>query len=457
MTTRLNEFLFCLAGLAAVCNIPAAAASAPNLACHAGAYRLKDGSAVVISPSGEEALRYRFLDGRSGRLYPVDDGDFESGPGWSGREPVIARASLKDCNAPSITFQRENGPVSTGTRVPQRVVPITIPAGDISLYGQLHLPAQRKPKAVVVLQYGSGPDAATVHNYVQHLLPLNDIAVVVFDKRGTGRSTGSLSAHAGQLADDMVAVLSVVRRMPEVKGLPIGVMGESQGGWVVPLVATKAPVDFVVVSYGLAVSMAEEDRQEILQGLAARGEGPAVVARAEAVHKITHKVVVSRFTEGLDELAQVKAAYGAEEWFKSLGGDFTDALTHTPAESMDAVREVLSIPYDIDYDPKPVIASVEVPMLWVLAGRDTEAPSKTTFAVLRELQDSGTPIDIAVFPNADHGIIEFAGLGPDAELAGRTSPGYFELLSDWIVTRRLDRPHGAAIQTPRASPQHTER
>ncbi len=118
---------------------------------------------------------------------------------------------------------------------------------------------------------------------------------------------------------------------------------------------------------------------------------------------------------------------------------------------MDAVREILSIPSDIDYDPKPVIARVQVPMLWILAGRDTEAPSKTTLAILQELEASGTPIDIAVFPNADHGIIEFAGPEPNAELAGRTSPGYFELLSDWIVTRRLDRPHGAAVQMPRTS------
>jgi len=364
---------------------------------------------------------------------------------------VIVRASFNDCAGRSITFQPENSPVLTGTRIAQRIVPITIRAGDVSLDGQLHLPARRKPKAVVVLHYGSGPDAATIHNYVQHLLPLNDIAVFVYDKRGTGRSTGSLSAHAGQLADDMVAVVNAVRERSEVKRLPIGVMGESQGGWVVPLVATKTPLDFVVVSYGLAVSMAEEDHEEILQGLEARGEGPEVIARAEAVRKITHKVVVSRLTEGLDELAKIKADWGNEEWFKSLGGDFTDALTHTPEESMDSVRQFLTMPYDIDYDPKPIIASVKVPMLWVLAGRDTEAPSKNTFAILRELQKSGTPIDIALFPNADHGIIEFAAAAPNDEPANRTSPGYFELLADWIVTRRLDRPHGAAIQTPRTS------
>jgi dienelactone hydrolase len=450
MIERRKGLLIALAGWLTLFAASAWAAGVPKFACHAGAYRLQDGRRFVIQPLDDDVLRYRFLDGHSGRLFPTGDGEFESGPGWSGREPVILRVALGDCAARSITWRPENGPVLTGTRIAQRVVPFTVAAGEVSLYAELHMPAKSKPRAVVILQYGSGYDAATVYNYVQHLLPLDNIAVVVFDKRGTGRSTGSLTAHIGQLADDMVPVVNAVRRMPEVKGLPLGLMGESQGGWVVPLVATKTPVDFVVVSYGLAISMAEEDHQEMLQGLEWRGAGPAEIAQAEAVRKITHKIVVSRLTEGLDELEQIKAAHGNEDWFKALRGDFTDALTHTPPEQMDAVRKFLTIPYDIDYDPKPVIARVKAPMLWVLAGRDTEAPSKTTIAILRDLQGKGTPIDLVVFPNADHGIIEFAGDKPDSALADHTSPGYFELLADWIVTRRLDRPHGAAVQTPRS-------
>lgn len=451
MKRRPMGFLFGVIALAASCNVLASEIYTPEFYCHSGAYRLKDGSQFVIQPGDEESLRYRFIDGRSGRLYPIGEGKFESGPGWSGRESGSIRATFKDCKGRSISFTKDTGQTLTGTRVLNRIVPMTVQAGDVSLYGELHLPAKGKPQAVVVLQFGSGFDAGTVHNYVQHLLPLEGIAAVVFDKRGTGRSTGSLTAHAGQLAADMIAVVDATRKRPEVKGVPIGVMGESQGGWVVPIVATKRPVDFVIVSYGLAVSMAEEDHEEVLQGLQARGASPEIIARADEVRKITHKVIVSGLKEGLDELEAVKARYGNEDWFKTLGGDFTDPLTHIPMDSMPPLlRKLLTIPYDIDYDPKPVIASVKVPSLWILAGRDTEAPSQTTFNILRELQGRGTPIDIAVFPDADHGIIEYASPAADADLAGRTSPGYHELLLDWIKTRKLDKPHGAAVQTPRS-------
>ena len=87
----------------------------------------------------------------------------------------------------------------------------------------------------------------------------------------------------------------------------------------------------------------------------------------------------------------------------------------------------------------------------MLAGLDTEAPSATSLEILRRLQDQGARIDIAVFPNADHGIIEVADL-KTGDLAGTHAPGYFDLLGDWIVKRRLDQSFGEAVNYPRTSP-----
>jgi hypothetical protein len=48
-----------------------------------------------------------------------------------------------------------------------------------------------------------------------------------------------------------------------------------------------------------------------------------------------------------------------------------------------------------------------------------------------------------VFPNAEHGIIERQDGGPS--LAGRHSPGYLELLSEWIRSRTLTGPYGLGV------------
>jgi dienelactone hydrolase len=420
--------------------------------CHIGAYQLDGGSHVIISSAIGDKLRYRLTDGRSGELYPDGQSRFVSGAGWSEREPVTVRVQFGECAQGRIRLSMD-GKNLRGTRVTHRVIPLEFTSRDgTPLYGELHLPQRNRPQAIVVSQFGSGPYSAVHVNYVQHLLPLHDIGAVVFDKRGTGRSKGKLTIEFDVLADDVVAAVEQIRDMPQTAGVPIGVMGESQGGWVVPLVATKAPVDFVIVSFGMAISPLEENRQEVMNDL--RGEGfddPAVLARAQEVVDVTNRIMISRFNEGLDELQALQERYGKEPWFEALGGDWTSVMAHASPARLQEIKPWLTIAGDITYDPLPTLCKVAVPSLWVLGAKDTEAPSDTTLAILSELQAQGKPIDIAVFPNADHQIIEVAS-GSSArtrKLQGRHSPGYFELLVDWTSKRALDTRYGSATLMPR--------
>lgn len=405
----------------------------PGGRCQTGAYELSDGSKFVIQPSDEQNLRYRFPDGTSGKLYPVAAG-YESGEGWSVREPVTLRVA---CNGEEVRFHRQDAAALTGRKIALPTTPITVERAEGSLYGELVAPLKNKPRAVVVLQYGSGRDSAVTDNFLQHLLPLDDIAVFVFDKAGTGRSTGQFSMHIGMLADDLAAAVRAVREQPGVKGVPVGVMGESQGGWVAPVAATKVPVDFVVVSYGLAVPMTGEDSEEMAQSLRAKGHGAAVLAKGQEIHRATTRVFVSRFTEGLDEVERLQSAYGNEPWFKDIGGDYSTLLMTTPAGELMKWKEYFNHPYDIEYDTLPAISSIKVPQLWVLAADDTEAPIDGTLTRLQELKAKGVPLEIKVFPGADHGMIAVRS-GPEGpQPIGRTAKGYFELLGTWIGGRTV--------------------
>lgn len=426
---------FALTAIAALVILPGPAdaeEAPPGGACHFGAYRLADGTSLIIDSSDEPNLRYRRMDGVSGKLFRVSEGQYEGGMGWAVREPVAVRARFGACSDGRLTIQQGAEPEAEARRVALPTYPVTFLSGAERLYGELVLPAEGPPKAIVVLQYGSGRESAVYNNYVQHLLPLKGVAVFVFDKRGTGRSTGGYSADFPALADDMAAAIDAVRARPEVAGVPLGVMGESQGGWVAPLAADRRHVDFVVVSYGLAVSPIEEDRSEVAQSV--RAFGPAALARAEALHDAATRVITSRFREGLPELERLKALNAGEPWIANLGGDYTGLLVATPAADIDKVRMAFDFPIDFTYEPGPVLAGLRTPSLWVLAGRDTEAPHEGTLAVLRKLQAQGSPVDIAIFPEADHGMIE--------REKGRISPGYYDLLADWIASRRLTRAYG---------------
>jgi len=400
--------------------------------CHTGAYALSDGSKFVVQPSDADNLRYRFLDGTTGRLYRVTENSYESGDGWAVREPVTLRVEFTGCDESTVRMDRGSSPALQGHKINLPKTPISFDSGSLRLYGELVMPVEEQPRAVVVLQYGSGRDSAVVNNYVQYLLPLRGIAVFVFDKRGTGRSTGDYSIDITPLARDLAAAVDAVRTQSGLNSIPLGLMGESQGGWVAPLAATMTPVDFVIASYGLAVSMLEEDRLEVAQSLRMSGYDADVLAKGEQLHRAAAKVMMSRFSEGLVELERLKAAYRSEPWFEKIGGDFTSPLTATPAERMSEMQALFDFPYDLAYEPLPILKALETPQLWILAGDDTEAPHEPTLAVLRQLESQGAPIEVAVFPDAEHGMIAVEQ-GPEGRtLAGRTAEGYFELLFDWI-------------------------
>lgn len=434
----MTRTIFSLLAFATLTQPVAANEAAPPGACHAGAYRMSDGSYRVITPSDAPNLRYRALSGESGKLYPTGDRRYESGRGWSVLEPVALDVLFRSCDDGAIQFRREGGATLDGHKVSLPVTPIRFESEDVTLYGELVVPAGRAPRALMVLQYGGGRDSAVTYNFLQYLLPLKEIAVFVFDKRGTGRSTGSYSIHIGMLARDLTAAVRAVRGQDGLKGVPLGLMGESQGGWVVPLAATmlaagEEPVDFVVVSYGLAVSMLEEDRSEVAQSLRAGGYGTNVLASGEELHRAAARVMLSRFDAGLDELERLKSAYRDEPWFDDVGGDFTSVLVSTPAERMAEVQALFDFPYDLAYEPVPTIRKVAVPQLWILAGKDTEAPHEATLANLRELQAAGSAIKVVVYPNAEHGMIAVEEGADGPKLAGHYAEGYFEKLIDWIL------------------------
>ena len=444
---RFFSGLLCTVALVLAAAVPVVAraeAETPLQACYSGAYRFADGGFVVISPSDEGALRYRMSDGRIGRVYPDDDKHFHGGPGWASREPRIADAAFDGCSSDRLQFKLQGGPSGVATRVQVTRKTGTFSSIGNTLYGELFAPA--KPQALVVLVFGSGQDSAVTFNYVQHLLPLYDIAVFVYDKRGTGKSTGRFTVDFSELADDALAAVDYSRKLLNMPGVPVGLMGESQGGWIAPLAAVRAPADFVVVSYGLAISPLDEDRNEVFDEMTAKGYDDSVMAKTRELTSITGRIMLSRFTDGLDDLRKFKAAHAGEKWLNDAEGDFTGPLLRSPDDKFTELRAALGFDAILDYDAQAALRRVRVPMLWVVAGKDTEAPSRPTLEFLRALQPAPPPLDIAVFPNADHGILEEGE--QNGQPYARNAAGYFDLLAHWIRTRNLTGKFGTAILQP---------
>ncbi len=369
-------------------------------------------------------------------MYPDDERHFHGGPGWAAREPRIAEAVFDGCPGKRIEFRLKDGPSGIAQRVAVTRTPTTFTSIGNTLYGELFAP--EKPQALVVMVFGSGQDSAVAYSYVQHLLSYYGIAAFVYDKRGTGKSTGRFTVDFSELADDAHAAMAHARSRLNAPGVPVGLMGESQGGWIAPLAAVRAPADFVIVSYGLAISPLEEDRFEVMNELRAKRYDDSVVAKGRELTDITGRIILSRFTDGLDDLRKFKAAHADAKWLQEVEGDFTGPLLRSPDDQFVELRKLLGFDAILDYDAQAALRRVRVPMLWIVAGKDTEAPSAPTLEFLRTLQPEPPQLDIAVFPNADHGILE----------DDRQSTGYHDLLVNWIRTRKLAGQFGTAILQP---------
>jgi pimeloyl-ACP methyl ester carboxylesterase len=259
------------------------------------------------------------------------------------------------------------------------------------------------------------------------------ISVFVYDKRGTGLSKGEYTQNFPLLADDLVAASREARRLAAGRHGRFGLLGLSQGGWIAPLAAQRAQVDFIGIGYGLAVDIAEEDAEQVAMELRERGFGDAVLARGREITDITARIVKSAFKDGLDELEAFQKLHGKEPWFAVIKGAYTGVFLTIP---VDHVRKN-GIPQfeklGVDWSQKPLenLRKVNVPQLWAFAADDRQAPIAQTVERLERLRKEGKHIAMYTFPGAEHGMWQFEQAPDFSRRHTRIAPGFYDLMADW--------------------------
>lgn len=444
----MNPLFFLAAALAIA--LPAAAVSAPlpeDVACRLGAYAAPDGGAVILTPLDKSSLRYLMPDGERGTLRQTDGGDFvETAP-----RPAI-RLSFPRCDsAPRLT--RDSGTSLTLRRVKFRETLVQFDSDGLRLSGKLVTAGTGNPQHVAIYVDGSDQTPAVDSTYWQYALPLRGVGVFVLDKRGTGGSAGAQTANFHLRAADVVAAVREVRRQIGAR-TKVGLLGLSQGGWVAPLAATLEPVDFVVVGYGLAEGVTSEDRDELIQDLQAAGFGPKDLAEALELQSAAADVARSHWTRGWERLDALKIKYAKAPWLKAIGNEgFTGLLVQMPSKLAREIAPKVDLGVSFEYEPRPVIAGLQPRQLWILGGDDRSAPSARTLQILTEVQAQNATLAVAVFPKADHGIVE--EFQSDGVSHVRLAAGYLDLVAGWMRDGRVRQVDGVNVQPARSRGTHT--
>lgn len=402
----------------------ASSTTAPD--CHIGAYRLSDGSVLDVAPSEGDALRWRRIDGSTGKLTRGAGDTWTSTFGWTDR-PDGKEVRFTDCAKGTLSF---NG--MKGERIPLVVKETTFTGdGGTKLVGRLILPPGHGKAPVVVLVHGAEHTSAMQFDAMQREFPAEGVAAFVYDKRGTGGSGGEYTQDYSVLANDAVAAMAEARRLAGDRVGRSGYRGGSQGGWVAPLAATRSKVDFVIVGYGLAVSALEEDREAVALELKLKGYDQSVIDKAWELSDAIGEILSSNLTQGFDKLDAAKAKYGKEPWYKDVHGNFSYMVLPM---SNDEIREkgkaymAWNVPWK--YDAMPVLEALKTPQLWELGEDDIDAPSAETLRRLTSLQAKGQPITTALFPHAEHGMTEYEMKGGE-RVSTRYAAGYMQMSIDY--------------------------
>ena len=408
--------------------------------CQIGAYLLSDGEIIDIAQSEGGTFRWRKFDGSTGVLHQKEDGSWTSTLGWTDR-PDGHTASFTGCANGEIEFDGKKA-----HRIPFDVTDIVFEGRDgVKLAGRLVLPKGNERVPIAVLVHGAEHESARDSYALQRLLPAENVGVFVYDKRGTGASKGKYTQDFDTLADDAVAAMREAKRIAGARCARIGYQGGSQGGWVAPLAATRAPVDFVIVSFGLAVSVIDEDQEEVALEMQLKGHSEEEISKALEVASAAEAVFESNFTKGFERLDAVRAKYRNEPWYKDVHGNYTYfILPYTAVEAREKFKDFLpGTPFR--YDPIPTLRAVKAPQLWVLGQDDLEAPSAETSRRIKALIAKGKPITLAVFPHAEHGLTEYEIASDGERISTRYAPGYFAMMRDFARNGQLSGSYGASL------------
>lgn len=374
-----------------------------------GLYVRDDGQTLIVSARDEETLRFRILEtGASGALWP-ENGDWISGNGWAVKAPVEVRIRPAGGTVPASLTITERGRAQQARRLPLNERRADIPSAMGTLHAKLVTPATPGPHPLVVTVHGS-EDSSAVREYpYDKMFARHGLATLIFDKRGTGKSSGKYTQDFSLLADDVNVAVAWARKQPGIDPSRVALAGFSQGGWVAPLAAARNPdIRAVAVSYGLLISPFDQALLQALAPLQAPRFGAQDQAEADALARAALPMLRSRFREGFAEFDRALDSSKGRPWRAALGDGLFKEISGYPVWALRLAGPIMDQQTSWEHSGVAEMRQLAIPTFWQIAGRDQVAPPESTVQHLAALRAAGKPVNYKVYEGADHGLLIFS-------------------------------------------------
>jgi uncharacterized protein len=373
--------------------------------------------------------------------------------------PTMRRASelalLVTILALGCTGNRESGvrperPQEPASPLPYRAEEVRFrnARAGIELAGTLTLPVAGGPHPAVVLVSGSGPQDRdeTVAGHKPFLvladhLTRHGIAVLRFDDRGVGASTGDFAtATIRDFVGDARAAIEFLQSRKDIDAGRLGLAGHSEGGLVVPLVALEMPGQIACLVL-MATPGLPGEQIFYLQDAAearARGTDEGAIARSRQRKEQMFSVLkeepdIRIAAERLRRIMKAMKLTEEEEAGLAAGGMSLDNLINQQIRLLNnaATR------FFLVYDPIPTLSRVAVPVLAITGERDLQVPPAENLPHIRAALESGACPHHLVHELAGLNHLfqtSHTGLPSDyAQIQETIAPVALQMISDWVL------------------------
>jgi pimeloyl-ACP methyl ester carboxylesterase len=409
------------------------------LASYVGAYRFRNGDYLVIDSFPDTPDTLWVTDVKSGEaraVFPRSETQFTGGPALRVVSPTRQTLTFRDNGGHwgvHVVDLDQKGRQSGAfaTRVPIRQEEVIFKNGDVALAGTLLLPAAKGKRPALVFTHGSGPVLRDIMWGLGYLYAARGFAVLSYDKRGVGKSTGNWrEASFEDLADDAVAAGRFLQARTDIAANQIGFWGLSQGGWIAPLAASRFPdAAFAIALSGGGLSPAETELFDSEYELSKAGYTANEVKDALAFQKLKNEIIASQ--DKWDEYAKARATAKDKKWFRHQGIDVFGAERRDDPFWTHMRRFYV-------YDPAPTLRASKAPLLAIFGELDTPEGVKANVRAIRQILDEAGRRDytVKVYPNGSHNLMEVPPDNPNEYVRlKRFPPGFFETMVDWTTTQ----------------------
>jgi uncharacterized protein len=312
-------------------------------------------------------------------------------------------------------------------------------SAGVTLSGTLTIPDSGSFFPAVILINGSGPinrdEEVFGHKpflVIADYLTRKGIAVLRYDKRGIGKSTGNyMKATTQNFVTDALSAVDYLSSRKEINPKKIGLIGHSEGGLIAPLAAVQSnKIDFIVLMAGPGLPGEDILKMQSELILKANGANENYIQKISGLNGKAYSLIK---TEKDSTQLRKKLEDLFENFINDLPGNERASLGKDPKKIFETQINLITSPwfkYFLTYDPRPTLRKVKVPVLAIDGSKDLQVPPKEDLdAISKALSEGG---------NKNYKVEELDGLNHLFQTANTGSPTEYAKIEETIAPKALN-------------------